>query len=211
METNLDTNVITIFAIGSIGTKGKDIFFDTLNIKFEAQDSMYKVYSNTYNYKGKEYKYIIHMISGNFIDPGLIPRQRTMCDAILLLANPLVRDIFHNIEKVIVTVAEAHPKTLITLIMQNIFGDLDNLTPEGQEIAMFNGEMFIELENYYNLKLVSLNYNLDEIDSLEAGNPEVTLKFYKMFNEAFYDMLHEIIERHEHPELKDSIIRPDSL
>jgi hypothetical protein len=203
------SNVLTIFAVGSIGA-GKHLFFDTLNINFRDQDGMYKVHSNNYSYKGKEYKYILHLIAGSFIDPSLLPAQRIFCDAVILLANPLVQDVFHYIEKIIVKIAEAHPNTLIALIMQNIFGDLDNLTPDGQEIALFNGEMFCELENNYNLKLVSLNYSVDEISSLESGNPTVALKFFKMFNQAFYEIIHESIERHEHPEIRGPVIRPES-
>ncbi len=210
METNLETNIITIFVIGSIGSASDRLFFDTLNIQFKDQESMYKVYSNNYSYKGKEYKYIIHFISGSFIDPGLIPSQGVNCDALLLLANPLIKDVFYNMEKVILKTSETHPSTLVALIMQNIFGEIDNLTPEGQEIAMFNGEMFCELENYYNLKLLSLNYNLDEIDALESGDPMITMKFYKLFNEAFYEIVHEAIERYEHPEMKTGVIRPES-
>ena len=171
---------------------------------------MYKVYSNNYQYKGKEYKYILHFVSGSFIDPGLLASQSVNCDVLLLLANPLIKDVFYNMEMVIVKTIEAHPNTLAALVMQNIFGELDNLTPEGQELAMYNGEMFCELDNYYNLKLISLNYTLDEIDALESGEPTISMKFYKMFNDAFYEILHEAIERFEHPEMKMKVAKPES-
>lgn len=206
----VESNVITIFVIGSIGTASDRLFFDTLNIKFSDQESMYKVYSKNYAYKGKKYKYILHFISGTFIDPGLLARQSVNCDVLLLLANPLVKDVFYNMEMVIVQTAKAHPNTLAAVVMQNIFEDLDNLTPEGQELALYNGEMFCELDNYYNLKVISLNYTLDEIDALESGDPAISLKFYKMFNDAFYELLHEAIERFENPELKTEVAKPES-
>ena len=60
----VESNVITIFVIGSIGSDSDRLFFDTLNIQFSDQESMYKVYSNDYSYKGKDYKYVLHFISG---------------------------------------------------------------------------------------------------------------------------------------------------
>jgi len=211
MEIVENANVITMFVIGTIGSASDRLFFDTLNIKFSDQEkSMYKVYSNNYAYKGKDYKYIIHFISGSFIDPGLLVSQGVNCDVLLLLANPLFKDIFYNMEIALVKIAEAHPNTLAVVVMQNIFGDIDNLTEEGQELAIYNGEMFCDLDIYYNLKLISLNYNLDEIDALESGDPEITLKFYKIFNEAFYEILHEAIEKFEHPELKTQVLKLDS-
>lgn len=206
----IESNMITIFVIGSIGTASDRLFFDTLNIKFSDQESMYKVYSNNYSYKGKEYKYVLHFVSGSFIEPGLLASQSVNCDVLLLLANPLIKDVFYHMEMTLVKITEVHPNTLGVVIMQNIFGELDNLTEEGQEIAMYNGEMFCELDIYYNLKLISLNYDLDEIDALQGGDPTITMKFYKMFNEAFYEILHEAIERFEHPELKTLVMKLDS-
>ncbi len=160
-------------------------------------------------YKGKEYKYILHFISGSFIDPGLLASQGVNCDVLLLLANPIVKDVFYNMEIALVKTTEAHPNTLAAVIMQNIFGELDNLTEEGQEIALYNGEMFCELDNNYNLKVMSLNYSLEEIDALESNDPTITMKFFKMFNDAFYEILHEAIERFERPELKSKVVKPE--
>ncbi|MHA1292150.1 MAG: hypothetical protein ACTSQJ_05720 [Promethearchaeota archaeon] len=196
--------ILTIYALGSVGS-GKHLFFDTLNIHFREQYGMYKYYTKDYNYKGKMYRYIIYFISGNFKDPGLLPSQRTMVDAVLFLLNPLIEDEFHNIENIISRVSEVHPNTLIVLIMQNVFGNIDTLAPAKQKIAINNGEAFCELENKYNLKLISLNYNRAEIESLESGDPMMQFKFFKLFNDAFYEIIHECIERHENPERKISI------
>jgi len=199
---------LKMYALGSVSS-GKHLFFDTLNIKFREQDGLTKFYSNTYLYKGNQYEYMIYFISGSFKDPALLPSQRTACDAVLLLINPLISDIFNSVDEIIQRVAEVHPDTLIVLIMQNVFGELDSLPSEMQDIALENGEMFCEVETNYNLKLVSLNYNLDEIQSLESGDPMMSLKFFKMFNEAFYEILHDIIERKTNPDLKTFIISDD--
>ena len=90
--------------------------------------------------------------------------------------------------------------------MQNIFGSLDNLPPEVQEMAILNGAEFMDIEHKYNLKLISLNYDLDEIAALESGDPMTQFKFFKLFNEAFYDIIHECIERRENPDKKIPII-----
>ncbi len=197
----INFSLLNIYALGSV-MAGKHLFFETLNIHFRDQDGLTKFYSNNYSYKGKEYKYLIHFISGSFSDPGLLPSQRTMCDAVLFLINPIVKGVFERLDNIISRVSEAHPDALIVFITQNIFGDLDNLSPGVQEIAINNGATFCELETKYNLKLCSLNYNIADIESLSSGDPMTQFKFFKLFNDTFYDIIHECIERHENPETK---------
>ncbi|TFF96247.1 MAG: hypothetical protein EU544_01050 [Promethearchaeota archaeon] len=193
-------DVFNIYALGSIGS-GKHLFFDTLNINFRAQEGLYKVYSNDYSYKSQQYKYIIYLISGSFKDPGLLPSQKTMCDAVIFFANPLIEEEFEQINSIIFRVSEVHPNALIVLVTQNVFGNFDSLPPDIQEVAMMNGAALCDLEENYNLKLCALNYNLDEIQSLENGDPMVQFKFFKLFNDTFYDIIHDLIERHENEDL----------
>ncbi|MFO8017340.1 MAG: hypothetical protein R6U96_01790, partial [Promethearchaeia archaeon] len=87
--------VLTLYAIGTV-MAGKHLFFDTLNIKFREQNGLYKFYTNQYSYNGKIYRYILYFISGNFKQPGLLPSQRTACDACLFLINPLIENVFDD-------------------------------------------------------------------------------------------------------------------
>jgi hypothetical protein len=191
-----DTRVLTLYAIGSV-MAGKHLFFDTLNINFREQEGLYKFHTNEYSYKGDNYHYIIYFISGNFKDPSLLASQRTQCDACLFLINPIIENVFYDVDKIIQKVAANHPDSLIVLIMQNIFGEIDDLSEELQHRALQNGETLCDLEQKYNLKLISLNYNLEEIKALESGDPMLSLKFFKLFNNAFYSVIHETIERKE--------------
>ncbi|MFO8018365.1 MAG: hypothetical protein R6U96_06995, partial [Promethearchaeia archaeon] len=175
---------------------------------FREQNGLYKFYTNQYSYNGKIYRYILYFISGNFKQPGLLPSQRTACDACLFLINPLIENVFDDVDTIIQQIAANHPKTLIVLIMQNIFGNLDDLTEDLQDLAMRNGKRLMDLEQKYKLKLFSLNYNLEEIQSLESGDPELSLKFFKLFNNAFYSVIHEAIERSESPEIRQFIHKP---
>lgn len=193
-------DLLSIFAVGSIGA-GKHLFFDTLNIKFRDQDGLTKIHSNDYNYKGKLYKYLIYFVSGNFSDPTLLPSGRAYCDAVLFLINPLKTNVFFEIDNAIAEITKHHPNTLIALIMQNIFENLEDLPIMTQEVAIANGGILFDLEEKYNLKLYSLNYNQKEMESLESGDPQAQFKFFKLFNETFYDIIHECIERRGNPEL----------
>jgi hypothetical protein len=199
-----ESKVLTIYTIGSV-MAGKHLFFDTLNINFREQEGLYKFHTNEYSYKGKKYRYIIYFISGNFKDPGLLAGQRTQCDACLFLINPIIENVFSDVDQIINKIARNHPDTLIVLIMQNIFGEIDDLPEELQYLAMQNGEMLCDLEQKYNLKLISLNYNLDEIKSLESGDPMLSMKFFKLFNNAFYSVIHDTIERYESRERRELI------
>ncbi len=194
-------DILSIFALGSVSS-GKHLFFDTLNINFREQDGVTKFYTNNYSYKGKDYKYIIYFISGTFSDPALLASERTYCDAVLFLINPLITGVFFQIKEAIKKISERHPQALIVFIMQNIFNNLEDLPMMQQEVAISNGEIFFEIENKYNLKICSLNYNLKEIEQLESGNPMVNFKFFKIFNDTFYEIIHECIERHNNPEKK---------
>ena len=102
-------------------------------------------------------------------------------------------------------VAEAHPNALVVLITQNIFENIEDLPMMQQEVAISNGEIFFELELKYNLKLCSLNYGQSEMEDLASGNPMAQFKFFKMFNDTFYDIIHECIERVEDPDKKTAI------
>ncbi|MGV9171037.1 MAG: hypothetical protein ACOC35_00535 [Promethearchaeia archaeon] len=202
-----EAKVLSLYAIGSV-MAGKHLFFDTLNIKFREQEGLYKFHTNEYSYKGEKYRYILYFISGNFKDPSLLPRQRTVCDAVLFLINPLIENVFEDVADIIHQIALNHPKSLTVLIMQNVFGNLDDLPPHLQELAINNGEMLCDLEQQYNLKLISLNYDLEEIKALESGDPMLNLKFFKIFNNAFYSVIHEVIERSESEEIRDFIEKP---
>ena len=122
--------------------------------------------------------------------------------------------VFFEVDEAIAQVSETHPNALIVLIMQNIFESLDNLDMMQQEVAISNGAVCMDLETKYNIKLCSLNYSLDDLSSLKSGDPLASFKFFKIFNDIFYDIIHEIIERNENPEKKLLIIdqlvdRPD--
>lgn len=192
--------VLSIYAIGSTGS-GKHLFFDTLNIKFRDQDGITKFHTSNYSYKGKEYKTILYFITGSFSDPALLPSGRSYCDAVLFLVNPLTTGVFFQVDRAIQEVSNAHPNALIVLIMQNIFENLDDLEPMMQEIAISNGEIFFDLEQKYNIKLCSLNYNQTEMNSLESGDPMIQFKFFKLFNDAYYDIINECIERIMNPNM----------
>lgn len=196
--------VLTIYCIGSTGS-AKHLFFDTLNINFRDQETMLKYYSNDYSYKEKEYRYIIYLISGSFKDPGLLPSGKTACDAVIFFANPLLEEEFVHINNIILRVSEAHPNALMVIITQNVFGNFESLPLELQEVAMTNGAELMELEESYNLKLCALNYDMQESQSLEEGDPIAQFKFYKIFNETFYEIIHDLIERHENVELQRPI------
>ena len=206
-------DVLNIYALGSV-MAGKHLFFDTLNIKFREQDGFTKFYTQDYSYKGKEYKYMLYLVAGSFNDPALLPTERKYCDCVIFLINPLLTGVYFKVDEAIAQVSMAHPDALIVLIMQNIFENLENLNPMQQEVAISNGAVCMDLEDKYNLKLCSLNYSLNDLTSLESGDPMASFKFFKIFNDIFYDIIHEIIERNEHPEKKLLIIdqlvdRPD--
>ena len=194
-------DILNIYALGSVKA-GKHLFFDTLNIKFRDQDGMTKVYSDSYSYKGKDYKYLLYFISGSFSDPALLPTGRSYCDAVLFLINPLITGVFSEIEDAIDKVSSAHPDALIVLIMQNIFEEMDDLDPMTQQVAISNGEKFCDIVSKFNILLFSLNYNSHEIEALNSGDPMAQFKFFKIFNDTFYAIIHECIERNENPEMK---------
>ena len=206
-------DVLSIYALGSV-MAGKHLFFDTLNIKFREQDGFMKIYSQNYSYKSKDYKYMLYFVSGNFNDPALLPTERKFCDCVLFLINPLMTGVFFEVDDAIAQVSKTHPNALIVLIMQNIFENLDSIDPMQQEVAISNGAVCMDLEEKYNMKLCSLNYSLADLSSLKSGDPIASFKFFKIFNDIFYDIIHEIIERNEHPEKQLLIIeqlvdRPD--
>ncbi|MHA1148061.1 MAG: hypothetical protein ACTSR8_07420 [Promethearchaeota archaeon] len=198
-------DALNIYTLGSAGTWNHP-FFDILNIKFENLNDCIKVFTNFYSYKGKNYNYNIFFISGDFFKPSLLPAGETDCDAFLFLINPFLIDVFEDLEKIIKKVAQTYQDTLIVLIMQNFFEELEGLDPIAQEIAISNGEAFCDLVTQYNILLFSLNYNSQDLDGITKGDLSLRSKFYKMFNDAFYAIIHECIERREDPEKKNPII-----
>lgn len=198
-------NPITLYTHGSI-LSGQNLFFDILNIKFEDIGESLKCHKDHYNYKGNQYDYSIYFIDQQFENSKIFNGDTQYCDCVIFLADLLNVHEFQNVKSYIESLAINYSNLLIVLIMQNVFGNIEELPEETQAYALESGTILCDIETNYNIKLCSLNYDLDELSFLQSGDPMVYFKFQKLFNETFYDILHECIERRNNPDKKQMIL-----